>query len=161
MTMVVSPLLLAPLVKGCEQEAGPPGCIPGCAPPWGAAMTDSPDLVAAKRLLDAAKDRGFAFERIAPGEDGRVLGVRETFQWRDTIYLGGFGQACTATRARKSSLTVSGGLPVAERVSGDALTVLHTVLCRTGLGHGAASRRGADRARRSCQRPPRRATPGR
>ena len=32
-------------------------------------MADSPDLAAAKRLLDSAKAAGFAFERIAPGED--------------------------------------------------------------------------------------------
>jgi hypothetical protein len=89
---------------------------------------DGPDVVAAKRLLDDAKNRGFAFERIAPGPDGPLLGLRETLHWRDTIYLGGFGKACTATRARKSSLVVPGGLPVAQRVSGDALTVLHTVL---------------------------------
>jgi hypothetical protein len=32
------------------------------------------------------------------------------------------------TRRRRSSLVLPGGLPVAEQVSGDALTVLHTVL---------------------------------
>ena len=31
-------------------------------------MPDSPELAAAKRLLDAAKDRGFTFERIALGK---------------------------------------------------------------------------------------------
>lgn len=91
-------------------------------------MTDSPELAAAKRLLDAAKERGFAFERVAPGADGPLLGVRESIQWRDTIYLGGFGKGCSATRACKSSLIVPGGLPVTQRVSGDALSVLHTVL---------------------------------
>ncbi len=30
-------------------------------------MPDSPELAAAKRLLDAAKDRGFTFQRIALG----------------------------------------------------------------------------------------------
>jgi hypothetical protein len=39
---------------------------------------DSPDLAAAKRLLDAAKDQGFRFQRIAPGPDGPLRGVRET-----------------------------------------------------------------------------------
>ena len=34
-------------------------------------MTDSPDLWAAKRLLDLAKLRGFTFQRIASGEDAR------------------------------------------------------------------------------------------
>jgi hypothetical protein len=31
---------------------------------------DSPKLTAAKRLIDAAKVQGFAFQRIAPGPDG-------------------------------------------------------------------------------------------
>jgi hypothetical protein len=53
-------------------------------------MADSPELVAAKRLPDVAKSDGFAFERIAPGEDGPSRGVRETPQWRDEIYLTGF-----------------------------------------------------------------------
>lgn len=92
-------------------------------------MTDSPDLAAAKRLLDAAKSGGFAFERIAPGEDGPVWGVRKTVDWVDEIYLGGFSERCNATRRRRSSLVVPGGLPVTERVSGNALEVLHTVVC--------------------------------
>lgn len=57
------------------------------------------------------------------------MGVRETLEWRDTIYLAGFGLACTATRARKSSLIVPGGPLVTERVGGDALSVLRTVVC--------------------------------
>jgi hypothetical protein len=93
-------------------------------------MTDSPDLTAAKRLLDAAKEAGFAFQRIAPGEDAPLLGVRQGPQWLDEIHLGGLWapQSCTAIRRRRSSLVVPGGLPVAQRVCGDALTVLHTVL---------------------------------
>lgn len=94
---------------------------------------ESPDLVAAKRLLDAAKRGGFSFQRVAPGPDGPLWGVRETLEWRDTIYLAGFGQACTATRARKPSLIVPGGLLVTERVGGDALSVLHTVVCDWNL----------------------------
>jgi hypothetical protein len=92
--------------------------------------SDGPDLAAAKRLLDLAKSQGFAFKRIAPGEDGPLRGVRETLQWHDEIYLSGFWQAnsCSAIRRRRSSLLVPGGLPVTERLSGDALTVLHTVL---------------------------------
>jgi hypothetical protein len=90
---------------------------------------ESPDLAAAKRLLDAAKRGGFRFQRVAPGQDGPVWGVRETLQWRDTLYLAGFSQACTATRARKSSLIVPEGLLVTQRLDGDALSVLHTVVC--------------------------------
>jgi hypothetical protein len=43
-------------------------------------VAGSSDLVAAKRLLDEARDRGFAFVRIAPGKTdrcgvcGRALG---------------------------------------------------------------------------------------
>jgi hypothetical protein len=93
-------------------------------------MADSPDLAAAKRLLDAAKAGGFAFQRVAPGEDGPLRGVRQSVEWVDELYLSGLWEpdSCTAIRRRRSSLIVPGGLPVAQRVSGDALTVLHTVV---------------------------------
>ncbi|HET9256894.1 MAG TPA: hypothetical protein VFO16_17100 [Pseudonocardiaceae bacterium] len=91
-------------------------------------MSDSPSLRAAMRLLDATKTQGFAFCRIAPGEDGPLVGRRESADFTDQIYLGGFSGSCHATRARKISLIVPGGLPVTARVSGDALTVLHTVV---------------------------------
>ncbi|MGH3669468.1 MAG: hypothetical protein ACRDSH_02355 [Pseudonocardiaceae bacterium] len=55
--------------------------------------------------------------------------MRETLEWRDTIFLAGFDQACTATRARKYSLIVPGGPMVTERIGGDAITVLRTVVC--------------------------------
>lgn len=90
---------------------------------------DSPDLAAAKQLLDAAKRGGFGFQRVAPGPDGPLWGVRETLQWRDTLYLAGFGKACSATRSRKSSLIVASGPLVTQRVDGDAISVLHTVVC--------------------------------
>jgi hypothetical protein len=90
---------------------------------------DSPGVAVAKRLLDGAKAHGFHFERIADGPDAPLVGVRESIQWRDEIYLAGFSDSCTAIRRRRSSLIVPGGLPVAHRVSGDALTVLHTVVC--------------------------------
>jgi hypothetical protein len=89
---------------------------------------DSPRLAAAKRLLDAAKDAGFAFQRIAPGPDGPLRGVRRSREWVDEIYLGGFTGCCTALRRRRWSLVVPGGLPVAARVDGDAIEVLHTVV---------------------------------
>jgi hypothetical protein len=93
-------------------------------------MVDSPQLVAAKRLLDAAKDAGFAFECIAPGEDGPLRGVRQTREFLDEVYVAGCGEpdSCTAIRRRRYSLIVPGGLPVAQRLAGDALTVLHTVV---------------------------------
>jgi hypothetical protein len=91
---------------------------------------DGPELAAAKRLLDAAKDAGFTFARIAPGEDAPLRGMRQTREWVDEMYLAGFSQpqSCTAIRRRRYSLVVPGGLPVAARVDGDALTVLHTVV---------------------------------
>jgi hypothetical protein len=89
---------------------------------------DGPDVAAAKRLLDAAKRVGFAFQRVAPGEDGPLFGVRETLTYRDTCYLGGFSTGCSATRSRKSSLVTPSGSLITARVDGDALTVLHTVL---------------------------------
>lgn len=93
------------------------------------AMTaDSPDLVAAKQLLDAAKQGGFRFARVVPAPDGPLWGIRETLEWRDTIYLAGFLQACTATRGRKFSLIVPSGPLVTERIDGNAISVLHTVV---------------------------------
>lgn len=91
-------------------------------------VVDGQELAAAKRLLDLAMDQGFVFQRIAPGEDGPLLGVRESPEYHDKIYLGGFSSGCTATRARKSSLIVLGGLPVTDRVEGEALIVLHTAV---------------------------------
>ena len=91
-------------------------------------MPDSPELAAAKRLLDAAKDRGFTFERIALGEDATLRGIRESTSWLDEVYVGGLSSGCSAARRRRYSLIVPGGLPVTERISGDALEVLHTVV---------------------------------
>jgi hypothetical protein len=93
-------------------------------------LPESPELRAAKALLDAAKDAGFRFERIAPGPDGPLRGVRETVEFLDEIYLAGCAlpDSCTAIRRRRSSLVVPGGLPVTARVTGDALVVLHTVV---------------------------------
>lgn len=89
---------------------------------------DGADVTAAKQLLDAAKREGFAFQRVAPGGDGPLFGVRETLTYRDTCYLGGFSTGCSATRTRKSSLVIPGGSLVTARVDGDALAVLHTVV---------------------------------
>jgi hypothetical protein len=95
-----------------------------------AISADSADLAAAKRLLGAANDHGFRFQRIAPGPDGPLRGVRETPEFVDELYLSGFWEpgACTAIRRRRCALLVPGGLPVTARVDGDALTVLHTVV---------------------------------
>lgn len=105
--------------KGCPAVTAQDLCDLGVV-----VSTDSPDLAAAKRLLDAAKRGGFSFQRVAPGPDGPLWGVRDSLDWLDTIYLAGFGHACTATRARKSPLIIPGGPLVTQRVHGDAPTVL-------------------------------------
>jgi hypothetical protein len=91
---------------------------------------DSPDLAAAKRLLDAAKLQGFSFQRIAPGPDGPLRGVRETPEFVDELYIAGMWapESCAAIRRRRFSLIVPGGLPVTARITGNAFTVLHTVV---------------------------------
>jgi hypothetical protein len=91
-------------------------------------MTESPELAAAKPLLDAAEDRGFTFERIAVGEDAPLGGARESTGWLDEVYVGGLFSGCSAARRRRYSLVVPRGLPVTERVSEDALEALHAVV---------------------------------
>jgi len=110
---------------------GMPGAHLLCPAPWVTAVSaDSPDVAAAKRLLDAAKDQGFRFQRIATGPDGPLLGVRKTPEFLDEVYVAGFWEpgACTAIRRRRSPLVVPGGLTVTARIEGDVLTVLHTVV---------------------------------
>ena len=60
------------------------------------AAADGPELRAAKRLLDLAKNQGFAFQRVAPGTDGPLFARRETTGYRDEIYLGGFNNEAYA-----------------------------------------------------------------
>lgn len=106
---------------------GPGAHLRHSAPRVAVMSLDSPEVAAAKRLLDLAKDRGFSFQRVAPGEDGPLLGRRETVDWQDEIYLAGFANSCSAIRRRRWSLVVPGGLPVTERASGGALHVLRLV----------------------------------
>lgn len=86
--------------------------------------------MAGMRLLDLAKHHGFQFQRIAPGPDGPLWGTRDTEDWQDTIYLGGFWapDSCSAIRRRKSSLLVPSDLLVTEQVCRDALNVLNIVV---------------------------------
>jgi hypothetical protein len=91
----------------------------GDAPTLGAGNVE-----AAMRLLDAAKALGYSFERIALGPDAPLHGRRDGVDYVDEVYIAGLGRDCTGIRRRRSSLIVPGGLPVAERVSGDALKVL-------------------------------------
>ncbi len=89
---------------------------------------DSPDVVIAKRLLDQAKLRGFAFRRTAPGEDGPLEGHRVSGGWVDIIHIAGFSRDCSALRQRTSSLILPRGALVERRVEGSALDVLNEVL---------------------------------
>ncbi|MGH3844640.1 MAG: hypothetical protein ACRDS0_24830 [Pseudonocardiaceae bacterium] len=85
-------------------------------------------MAAAKVLLDILKLRGFQFRRVAPGEDGPVVGNRVTDDWVDLIHIEGFSRDCFAWRKRTSSLIVPGDELVEHRANGDALTVLNEVL---------------------------------
>lgn len=88
---------------------------------------ESPDLAAAKRLVDDLKAAGFRFERTAPGVDSPLLGHRVSGRWVDTIYIEGFSRDCMAWRQRRSLLVVPGEGIVDRRVSGGALSVLGEV----------------------------------
>lgn len=90
--------------------------------------TDSPDVVIAKRLLDYAKLAGFEFRRVAPGEDGPLVGHRIGEDCVDLIHIEGFSHDCFAWRKRTSSLVVPGSALVERRVAGSALQVLNDVL---------------------------------
>lgn len=89
---------------------------------------DSPDLVIAKQLLDQTKLRGFVFRRLAPGEDGPLMGHRVSGDRVDIIHIAGFSRDCFAVRQRTSPLIVPGNGLVERRVEGSALDVLNEVL---------------------------------
>jgi hypothetical protein len=98
--------------------------------------TDTADLVIAKRLLDSLKLCGFQFQRVAPGEDGPLVGQRVSGDWLDLIHIEGFSRDCFAWRKRTSSLIVPGEALVERRSHGHALTVLNDVLTwETGSPH--------------------------
>lgn len=88
---------------------------------------DSPDVVIAKELLDHAKLQGFAFWRVAPGEDAPLMGKRMGNDWVDILHIAGFSRDCLAVRQRISSLIPGSGV-VERRVEGSALEVLNEVL---------------------------------
>lgn len=89
---------------------------------------DSTDVMIAKRLLDQLKLDGFQFQRIAPGEDGPLIGSRMTGDCVDIIHVEGFSRDCFAWRQRSSSLIIPGGGLVERRANGSALDVLTEVL---------------------------------
>jgi hypothetical protein len=89
---------------------------------------DSPDVVIAKRLLNQVKLRGFVFQRVAPGQDGPLVGHRVSGDQVDTIHIAGFSRDCVTVRQRTSSLIVPGNGLAERRVEGSALDVLNEVL---------------------------------
>jgi hypothetical protein len=90
--------------------------------------TDSVEVLIAKRLLDQLKSLGFQFRRVAPGEDGPLVGHRITGECVDLVHIEGFSRDCFAWRQRASSLIVSGTALVQRQVDGGVLTVLNEVL---------------------------------
>ena len=72
-------------------------------------------------IRQAVAGRAQAFAALVDRYRGPLCGMAYS-------YLGSFDDSCHATRARKSSLVVPGGLPITTQVTGDALTVLHTVV---------------------------------
>jgi hypothetical protein len=53
-------------------------------------MTDSPDVVTGKGLLDHARLHGFQFQPVDSGLDGALLGTRGSDEWHDGVFLAGF-----------------------------------------------------------------------
>jgi len=90
--------------------------------------TEPSDVVIAQRLLDQLKVRGFQFQRIAPGEDGPLMGSRVAGGCVDLIHIEGFSRDCFAWRKRSSLLIFAGGGLVERRTDGSALDVLNEVL---------------------------------
>jgi hypothetical protein len=85
---------------------------------------DNPYRSAVERLLHLARERGFTF--TPAGEQGSLWGERVGPGWTDVVFLGGSGH-CNAVRSFRGH--VAPGEPLfAERISGPALTVLHTVI---------------------------------
>ncbi|MGA9308907.1 MAG: hypothetical protein WBV74_00865 [Pseudonocardiaceae bacterium] len=96
---------------------------------YGCARSHSePDRHGRPGRIDPGAGPSFSFQRVAAGPDGPLWGVRESLEYRDTVYLAGFGDSCSATRVHRSSLIMPGDPPVTARTSGDALSVLHNVV---------------------------------
>jgi hypothetical protein len=87
----------------------------------------------AKRLLDHAKRDGFTFQRVAPDEDGPLVGYRVIDDCVDMIHIEGFSHDCFAWRQRTGPLVVSQDVLVQRKVEGSALEEqparpLHSIL---------------------------------
>ncbi|HET9257299.1 MAG TPA: hypothetical protein VFO16_19155 [Pseudonocardiaceae bacterium] len=69
-------------------------------------MSESPGVRAAMWLLDTARAQGFRFERIAPGPDGPLRGVRETAQSRLSAPFPGSRRPVGSTIRARRAFTV-------------------------------------------------------
>jgi hypothetical protein len=85
---------------------------------------DDPHGAAVERLLDLATQRGFTF--VPAGEQGPLWGERTAPEWTDVVFPGGSGH-CNAARSARGHV-LPGDPLFTERVSGPALTVLHTAI---------------------------------
>ena len=85
---------------------------------------DDPPVGAVERLVELARERGFTF--TPAGEHGSQWAQRVTPGWVDVVFLDVSGP-CNAVRSRRGH-AVPGEPLFADRVSGTALTVLHTVV---------------------------------
>ena len=83
------------------------------------------------RIDQRCQAQGFSFQRISPGLDPPVLGVRKGIDYRDTVYLAEFGERCYVMSPPLEP-DRAGRLPVTNRAGGDALTVLHTAVSGWG-----------------------------
>jgi hypothetical protein len=105
-------------------------------------ISDSTDVVIAKRLLDYAKQAGFAFQRTAPDPDAPLVGYRISDDYVDLIHIEGFSRDCFAWRKRTSSLITSQHALMQRHAEGSALHMLNEVLAwepqaaRPGVAHG-------------------------
>ncbi|MGH3923315.1 MAG: hypothetical protein ACRDTT_10675, partial [Pseudonocardiaceae bacterium] len=63
----------------------------------------------AKRLLDHARLRGFAFRRVAPGQDGPLVGKRVGGDWVDVIVAAVSSAPPSSPTARCCALSRASG----------------------------------------------------
>jgi hypothetical protein len=85
---------------------------------------DDPHAAVVERLIDLATRHGFSF--TPAGEQGSLWGERVGPQWTDVVFLGESGH-CNAVRSRRGHV-VPGEPLFTDRVSGTALSVLHTIV---------------------------------
>jgi len=85
---------------------------------------ENPAAAAVERLLDLAQQGGFSF--TPAGEDGALWGERTGPGWLDVVFISASGP-CNAVRSRRGHRAPDEPLFI-TRITGTALTVLHTVI---------------------------------